>query len=226
MRVLIVEDEPYLADAIRDGLALDAIAADIVHDGGAALDALDLTDYDVMLLDRDLPVVHGDDVCRRVVEREERPAILMLTAARHLNERVDGFGLGADDYVTKPFEFPELVARVRALARRRQPSHGPTLRADDLRMHVLRREVSRGERQIHLTRKEFAVLEVLLRDGGTPISAEALLERAWDENANPFTNSVKVVVSNLRRKLGEPPLIRTVPGAGYLIESERGHDAR
>ncbi|MCS4275294.1 two-component system response regulator VanR [Mycetocola sp. BIGb0189] len=219
MRVLVVEDEPFLAEAISAGLEANAIAVDVVSDGEAALFAIDITEYEVVLLDRDIPVIHGDEVCRRLNQRPERPAILMLTAARALADRVDGLAIGADDYLPKPFEFPELIARVRALSRRRFSARPPVLNAGDLCLDPIRFEATRGGRFIRLARKEFAVLEVLMRDPGTVISAETLLERAWDENANPFTNSVKVTISTLRRKLGEPWLIRTVPGVGYAIET-------
>ncbi|WP_187976278.1 response regulator transcription factor [Mycetocola sp. JXN-3] len=219
MRVLVVEDEPFLAEAISAGLEANAIAVDVVSDGEAALFAIDITEYEVVLLDRDIPVIHGDEVCRLLNQRPERPAILMLTAARALADRVDGLAIGADDYLPKPFEFPELIARVRALSRRRFSARPPVLDAGDLRLDPIRFEVTRGGRFIRLARKEFAVLEVLMRDPGTVISAETLLERAWDENANPFTNSVKVTISTLRRKLGEPWLIRTIPGVGYAIET-------
>lgn len=217
MRVLIVEDEAYLAEAIRAGLALEAIAADISGDGDAALLAIDVNDYDVIVLDRDIPGTHGDDVCRIVASRETRPAILMLTAARRLHDKVGGLELGADDYLAKPFEFPELTARLRALGRRRFTALPPKLERAGLSLDPFRREVFREGRHVALSRKEFAVLEVLLRADGGVVSAEALLEKAWDENANPFTNTVKVTISTLRRKLGEPWVIRTVPGAGYAI---------
>ena len=221
MRVLIVEDERYLADAIRSRLSLDAISADIASDGESALEAIDLTDFDVVLLDRDIPVIHGDEVCRTLASNPHRPAILMLTAARHLDEKVEGLELGADDYLAKPFEFPELIARIRALARRRFTALPPTLEVKDLRLNSARREVVRAGKYVQLTRKEFAVLEVLMRDPGSVVSAEHLLERAWDENANPFTNSVKVTISTLRRKLGAPGLIDTIPGGGYTIGRSR-----
>lgn len=219
MRVLIVEDERYLAEAVRDWLSTEAIAADIVGDGEAALDAIEVNGYDVVLLDRDIPKVHGDDVCRALAAREERPKILMLTAARRVHEKVGGLELGADDYLAKPFDLPELVARVRALGRRRFTAHPPVLEAASLRVDPFRREVYRDGRYVRLSRKEFAVLEVLVRAGGGVISAEQLLEQAWDENANPFTNSVKVTISTLRRKLGEPWVIRTVPGVGYAVDA-------
>ncbi|GAA1726847.1 response regulator transcription factor [Isoptericola hypogeus] len=221
MRVLIVEDEPYLAEAVKSGLALEAIAADVAADGEAALYSLDVNEYDVVVLDRDLPGVHGDEVCRTLAQREERPAILMLTAARRVGDKVSGLELGADDYLSKPFEFPELVARVRALGRRRFTALPPQLEAAGVVLDPFRREVFRDGRYVRLSRKEFAVLEVLMRASGGVVSAETLLEKAWDENVNPFTNSVKVTISALRRKLGEPWVIRTAPGAGYAIDVPR-----
>ena len=218
MRVLIVEDEPYLAEAVRSGLALQAIAADVVGDGDAALLAVDVNSYDVVLLDRDIPGTHGDEVCRILTARPERPAILMLTAARRLGDKVDGFELGADDYLAKPFEFPELVARIRALGRRVFTTLPPQLSMGGLTLDPFRHEVFRDGRFIRLSRKEFAVLEVLMRANGGVVSAEQLLEKAWDENANPFTNTVKVTISTLRRKLGEPWIIRTESGVGYAID--------
>lgn len=218
MRVLIVEDEEYLAEAIRAGLALEAIAADVVGDGDAALVAVDVNSYDVVLLDRDIPGTHGDEVCRVLSAHEERPAILMLTAARQVKDKVGGFELGADDYLSKPFDFAELTARIRALGRRRFTALPPQLRAGAVTLDPFRHEVYRDGRFVRLSRKEFSVLEVLLRAGGGVVSAETLLEKAWDENANPFTNSVKVTISTLRRKLGEPWVIRTEPGVGYAID--------
>ncbi|MFB6612330.1 response regulator transcription factor [Agromyces sp. NPDC056379] len=218
MRVLIVEDETYLAEAIRAGLALEAIAADVVGDGDGALIAVDVNEYDAIVLDRDIPGTHGDEVCRILAGRDSRPAILMLTAARRLHDKVGGFELGADDYLAKPFEFPELTARLRALGRRRFTALPPQLERAGLTLDPIRREVFRDGRHVALTRKEFAVLEVLLRADGGVVSAETLLEKAWDENANPFTNTVKVTISTLRRKLGEPWVIRTVPGVGYAID--------
>lgn len=219
MRVLIVEDEPYLAEAVRSGLALQAIAADVVGDGDAALHAVEVNSYDVVLLDRDIPGTHGDEVCRILSGRNERPAILMLTAARRLNDRVGGLELGADDYLSKPFEFAELTARIRALGRRVFTTLPPQLSAGGLTLDPFRHEVFRDGRFVRLGRKEFAVLEVLMRARGGVVSAEHLLEKAWDENANPFTNSVKVTISTLRRKLGEPWLIRTESGVGYAIDT-------
>lgn len=219
MRVLIVEDEEFLADAIRARLAMEAITADVAGDGDAALEAVEVNEYDVVLLDRDIPGVHGDEVCRRLAASPDSPAILMLTASGALNDRVGGLELGADDYLAKPFEFPELIARLRALNRRQFTSHPPVLESGALRLDPFRREVYLAGRFVQLTKKEFAVLELLMKAGGGPVSAETLLEKAWDENANPFSHSVKVTISNLRRKLGEPAIITTVPGVGYAIAS-------
>ncbi|OJX97933.1 two-component system response regulator VanR [Salana multivorans] len=224
MRVLIVDDEELLADSIRRWLAAEAIAADVADDGDAALLAIDVNDYDVVVLDRDLPGLHGDEVCRILVARPERPAILMLTAARSLDDTVEGLRLGADDYLTKPFELAELTARLRTLTRRRFTALPPILRAGDLTLDPYRREVYRAGRFVHLSRKEFAVLELLLRAQGGVLSAETLLEKAWDENADPLTNSVKVTISTLRRKIGAPAVIRTVPGTGYAIDGAQAHE--
>lgn len=217
MRVLVVEDHPFLAEAIQTALRREAITADVVHDGDEALLMSDLNDYDVVVLDRDLPGTHGDDVCRALAARERGPRVLMLTAARRLDEKVAGFELGADDYLAKPFEFPELFARLRALHRRSDAAHPPVLESGPLRLDPFRREVYRAGRLVRLSPKEFAVLEVLMRAGGAPISAEALLAKAWDENTDPFTNSPRVTISVLRRKLGHPDLIETVSGVGYRI---------
>lgn len=218
MRVLVVEDQVFLAEAIQTGLRREAIAADIVHDGDAALAMVEVNDYDILILDRDIPGTHGDEVCRILAGRGSAPPILMLTAARRLCEKVAGFELGADDYLPKPFEFPELVARLRALNRRSGPSRPPILEACGVRLDPFRREVYRDGRLVRLSRKEFAVLEVLLSAGGGVVSAETLLEKAWDENTDPFTNAIRVTISTLRRKLGEPWVITTLAGAGYRIE--------
>lgn len=217
MRVLVVEDEPLLAEALRAGLEQHAIATDVAVDGEAALIATDLTRYDSVVLDRDIPKVHGDEVCRILAERDERPTILMLTAAHSLADRVDGLAIGADDYLTKPFEFPELVARLRALARRSFSARPAVLQHDDISLDPGRHQVTRRGRYVQLTRKEFAVLETLMQDPSAVLSAETLLERAWDEHANPFTHTVKVTISSLRRKLGEPWPVHTVTGAGYTM---------
>lgn len=220
MRVLIVEDEEFLADAIRTRLEMDAIASDVVGDGDAALEAVTINDYDVVLLDRDIPGIHGDDVCRTLAADPESPAVLMLTAAGSLEERVGGLELGADDYLAKPFEFPELIARLRALNRRTFTSLPPVLERRGVRLDPFRREVTVNGRFVALARKEFAVLELLLQAQGGVVSAETILEKAWDENANPFTNTVKVTISNLRRKLGDPGIITTVAGVGYAVTEE------
>ncbi len=217
MRVLVVEDEPLLADAVAAGLRREAMAVDIAYDGGAALERLGVNAYDVVVLDRDLPVVHGDDVCRTVVAGAEPPRVLMLTAAADLDDRVRGLDLGADDYLPKPFAFAELVARVRALGRRPGRAVPPVLSRGDLVLDTGLRQVSRGGRFVPLSRKEYAVLEVLLRAEGRPVSAEELLEKAWDENVDPFTNTVRVTIMTLRKKLGEPQLVATVPGVGYRV---------
>ncbi|WP_307493887.1 response regulator transcription factor [Cellulomonas humilata] len=222
MRVLIVEDEPYLAEAIRDGLRLEAIAADIAGDGDTALELFAVHSYDLAVLDRDIPGPSGDVVAQRIVASGSGTPILMLTAADRLDDLASGFGLGADDYLTKPFEMRELVLRLRALDRRRAHHRPPVHEIADLRLDPFRREVYRDGRYVPLTRKQFAVLEVLVAADGGVVSAEELLERAWDENADPFTNAVRITVSALRKRLGEPWLIATVPGAGYRIEDERG----
>ncbi|MEV1007635.1 response regulator transcription factor [Streptomyces sp. NPDC049881] len=217
MRVLVVEDEQLLADAVATGLRRQAMAVDVVYDGAAATERVDLNDYDVVVLDRDLPLLHGDDVCRHIVATGKPTRVLMLTAAGDISDRVEGLELGADDYLPKPFAFTELTARVRALGRRATAPLPPVLERSGLRLDPNRREVFRDGRQIHLAPKEFAVLEVLMRGAGGVVSAEQLLEKAWDENTDPFTNVVRVTVMTLRRKLGDPPVITTVPGAGYRI---------
>ncbi len=216
---MIVEDEPYLADAIRDGLRLEAIAADTAGDGDTALELLSVNTYDIAVLDRDIPGPSGDEVARHIVASGSGMPILMLTAADRLDDKATGFGLGADDYLTKPFELRELVLRLRALDRRRAHNRPPVHELAGLRLDPFRREVYRDGRYVALTRKQFAVLEVLVAAGGGVISAEELLERAWDENADPFTNAVRITVSVLRKRLGEPGIIATVPGVGYRIET-------
>jgi len=217
MRVLIVEDELYLAEAIRDGLRLEAIAADLAGDGDTALELLGVNHYDVVVLDRDIPGPDGDEVARRVVRTPPAPRILMLTAADRLDDKATGFESGADDYLTKPFAFRELVMRVRALGRRPAESTPPILEFAGIRLDPFRREVYRQGRYVSLTRKQFAVLEVLLTARGGVISAEELLERAWDANADPFTNAVRITISTLRKRLGEPWIIETVLGVGYRV---------
>jgi two-component system response regulator VanR len=219
MRVLVVEDEPYMAEAIRDGLRLEAIAADIAGDGDAALEALAVNDYDVAVLDRDIPGPSGDHVARSIVESGSGTPILMLTAADRLGDKASGFELGADDYLTKPFELAELIMRLRALDRRRVRARPPVREIAGLTVDPFRREVFRDGRYVALTRKQFAVLEVLVDAAGGVISAEELLERAWDENADPFTNAVRITVSALRKRLGEPQIIETLPGVGYRISA-------
>ena len=220
MRVLIVEDEPYLAEAIRAGLRLEAIAADIAGDGDTALERLRINTYDIAILDRDIPGTPGDEIARRIVASGGGMPILMLTAADRLDDKTSGFELGADDYLTKPFEFQELVLRLRALDRRRAHNRPPIREIAGLRLDPFRREVYRDNRYVALTRKQFAVLEVLVAAEGGVVSAEELLERAWDENADPFTNAVRITVSALRKRLGEPSLIATVAGAGYRIDTQ------
>lgn len=217
MRILVVEDEPLLAESVAKWLRGDAHAVDVVFDGGAALERIGVHDYDVVVLDRDLPVVHGDDVCREIIAGEGDARILMLTAATAVSERVSGLALGADDYLSKPFAFPELSARVTALGRRARPAAPPVLQRAGIRLDPHRREVYRDGRYVPLSRKEFAVLTELLLADGAAVSAEQLLEKAWDEHADPFTNAVRVAVLKLRRKLGEPPVVLTEPGVGYRI---------
>jgi DNA-binding response OmpR family regulator len=217
MRVLIAEDEQRLADAIARGLRRQGMAVDLAADGSDALMKSRVIRYDVLVLDRDLPGIHGDDVCRAV--RDERPetGILMLTAAGTLEDVVHGLSLGADDYLPKPFRFAELVARIHALARRSAPARPAVLRHGDLVLDPARRLVARGERPIELARKEFGVLEVLMGADGAAVSAEELLERVWDEHTDPFTNVVRMTIMTLRRKLGDPPLIETMIGVGYRL---------
>ncbi|MFI0449288.1 response regulator transcription factor [Actinomadura sp. 6N118] len=217
MRVLIAEDERMLADSIAEGLRAEALAVDVVYDGDAALEYLGVNDYDVLVLDRDLPVVHGDDVCRAVVESGAHVRVIMLTASVTVPARVEGLRLGADDYLTKPFAFEELVARVHALGRRARPAAPPTLERAGIKLDPARREVYREGRYVQLARKEFGLLTELMRADGEVVSAEHLLEKVWDAHTDPFTNTVRVTLMKLRRKLGDPPVIETVPGVGYRI---------
>ncbi|MBQ1023420.1 response regulator transcription factor [Micromonospora sp. C95] len=217
MRVLVVEDEDVLADAVAEWLRREAFAVDVAYDGDAALERLGVNEYSVVVLDRDLPVVHGDDVCRAIVDSGGDTRVLMLTAAAAVRDRVAGLALGADDYLVKPFALVELAARVHALTRRTRPAAPPTLRRAGIVVDPGRREVYRDGRYVSLSRKEFAVLAELLRADGAVVSAEELLERAWDEHIDPFTNVVRVTVMKLRRKLGDPPVIETVPGTGYTV---------
>jgi DNA-binding response OmpR family regulator len=218
MRILVVEDEPLLADALGEWLRGDAHAVDVVRDGGAALERIGVNDYDVVVLDRDLPVVHGDEVCRALAKGDTSVRVLMLTAAAEIDDRVAGLVLGADDYLPKPFAFRELSARVAALGRRSRPAAPPILHRAGIRLDPHRREVHRDGRYVPLSRKEFAVLAELLRADGAAVSAEHLLEKAWDEHADPFTQAVRMTILKLRRKLGNPPVVRTEPGVGYRIQ--------
>ena len=218
--MLVVEDFEVLAAAIGTGLRREGMAVDVVLDGSDALDHLALTRYDVVVLDRDLPGVHGDEVCRRIVAGQSQSRVLMLTAASTVKERVDGLGLGADDYLPKPFDFAELVARVRALARRSAPAVPPALESGDVTLDPGRRVAFRAGRRLDLSPKEFAVLECLLASGDRVVSAEELLERAWDEAADPFTTAVKTTIRRLRAKLGDPPIIHTVREGGYRIGAQ------
>jgi DNA-binding response OmpR family regulator len=217
MRVLVVEDFEVLARSIGIGLRREGMAVDVVLDGADALVHLAASRYDVVVLDRDLPGVHGDEVCRRLAAERSASRVLMLTAASTVEERVDGLGLGADDYLTKPFDFAELVARVRALGRRSTPPLPPTLRSGDVSLDPGRRVAFRGGRRLDLSPKEFALLECLLATGDRVVSAEELLERVWDEAADPFTTAVKTTIRRLRAKLGDPPMIETVREGGYRI---------
>ncbi|MFG1960683.1 response regulator transcription factor [Nonomuraea sp. NPDC049028] len=217
MRVLVAEDERDLADLVAVGLRRHAMAVDVVYDGAAAAERLAVSDYDVLVLDRDLPEKHGDLVCRELVARGSRTRILMMTAAAAVPERVAGLGMGADDYLPKPFDYAELVARVQALGRRSQAQVPPVLTRHGIVLDTHRLQASRDGQHLHLSLKEFAVLEVLMRADGAVVSSERLLEEAWDENVDPFTTVVRVVVSRLRAKLGDPACIQTVPGAGYVL---------
>ena len=217
MRVIVVEDEVAMAEAVARGLRRDGIAVDIAYDGDSGSEKLSFTRYDVAVLDRDLPGRSGDELCDEVLAAGATTRVLMLTASGTLADKVDGLSRGADDYLAKPFDFPELVARVRALGRRATPAMPPTLAADGVRLDPARRTVHREDRPVELTRKEFGVLEVLMGAGGAVVSSEELLERVWDENADPFTTTVRVTVMTLRKKLGEPGVIETVVGAGYRV---------
>jgi len=217
VRVLVVDDEVTLADLVARGLRRQGMAVDVAHRGDEADEMLAVDDYDVVVLDRDLPGLHGDEVARRVAARGGATRVLMLTAATTLADRVEGLELGADDYLVKPFEYPELVARVRALGRRSVPAVPPLLERAGLLVDPSRRLASRDGRPLDLTAKELGVLEVLLRADGRPVPAEELLEKVWDRNADPFTAAVRVTMSKLRRKLGDPDPIRTTPGAGYSV---------
>jgi len=217
MRVLVVEDEQLLADAIAEGLRRQAMAVDVAYDGEAAMERLAVNDYDVVVLDRDLPIVPGDAVCTSLVDSGLDTRILMLTAATAVSQRVAGLGLGADDYLIKPFAFAELTARVHALGRRARPAAPPVLERAGIRLDSFRHAVTRDGRPVVLSPKEFAVLTELLRADGGVVSAEQLLERAWDEYADPFTGVIRFTIMMVRRKLGDPPVIETIAGRGYRI---------
>ncbi|GII03552.1 response regulator transcription factor [Planobispora takensis] len=217
MRVLVAEDERMLADSIAEGLRGEALAVDVAYDGEAALERLHVHEYDVLVLDRDLPGVHGDEVCRAVVADGALVRVLMLTAASDVRSRVEGLSLGADDYLSKPFAFEELVARVHALGRRTRPADPPMLERAGIRLDRAHRQVFRDGRYVPLSRKEFGVLAELLRADGAVVSAETLLEKVWDEHIDPFTNTVRTTMMKLRRKIGDPPVIETVTGVGYRI---------
>jgi DNA-binding response OmpR family regulator len=217
LRVLIAEDEDMLASTLARGLRREGMAVDVAGDGRSALQKADVNSYDVVVLDRDLPVMHGDDVCRELVGRRTHPRVLMLTASGGVEQRVEGLMMGADDYLAKPFAFAELVARIRALARRPSASRPPVLKSGEITLDTATRTVTRGERTVVLARKEFGVLQTLMEANGAVVSAEQLLEAMWDENTDPFTNAVRVTVMNLRRKLGEPSLIDTIIGSGYRL---------
>src|SRR5438270_9594118 len=219
MRVLLVEDEPLMAGAIRDGLRLEAIAADIAGDGDTALELLDVNSYDIAVLDRDIPGPSGDEIAEWIVASGSGMPILMLTAADRLDDKATGFEVGADDYLTKPFELRELVLRLRALDRRRAHRRPPVREIAGLRVDPFRREVYRDGRYVALPRKPFAPPDVLVAAEGGVVSAEELLARAWDQNADPFTNAVRITVSTLRKRLGEPAIIATVAGVGYRIDT-------
>ena len=217
VRVLVVEDEQALADAVARGLRREGMAVDVALDGDAGHEKASVTRYDVVVLDRDLPGMGGDELCREITTNGELSRVLMLTASGSVADRVSGLSLGADDYLTKPFAFAELVARVRALGRRATPATPATLVVGGVALDPARRTLSRDGRRIELTRKEFGVLEVLMAAGGSVVSSEELLERVWDENADPFTTTVRVTVMTLRKKLGEPGVVETVVGSGYRV---------
>jgi DNA-binding response OmpR family regulator len=217
VRVLVIEDDEEMANAIAFGLRQTGTAVDVALDGHTGLARALVNDYDVIVLDRDLPGIHGDEICAKVVDSECRSRVLMLTAAAQVEDLVDGLGLGADDYLSKPFDFPVLVARIGALVRRAQPAIPPLLRCEDLVLDAAQRRVARAGRRLELTPKEFGVLELLLASQGRSVSAEELLARVWDEAADPFTNAVKITISRLRAKLGDPPIIETVAKSGYRI---------
>lgn len=220
MRVLVIEDDEEIAEAVATGLRRARMAVDTAVDGPDGLEHALLNDYDVIVLDRDLPGLHGDDICAELVSSGCRSRVLMLTAAGTAEDMVDGLSIGADDYLAKPFDFPVLTARINALARRAQPALPPALQCGDLVVDTARRSARRGDRALELTPKEFGILELLVAAEGRAVSAEELLERVWDEAADPFTNAVKITISRLRAKLGDPPIIQTIPKAGYVIRTD------
>ncbi|MEV4161217.1 response regulator transcription factor [Nonomuraea dietziae] len=222
MRVLVVEDARTLAEVLAEGLRDQGMAVDLAHDGLEAAAKLDVNAYDVVVLDRDLPGIHGDTLCQMITERDDRVMVLMLTAAGSPGDRVSGLSLGADDYLAKPFHFPELVLRIRSLARRQPSARARTLRAAGIELDPLRRTVTRDGRHLDLSVKEFALLEALLRATPAFLSTEDLLEQVWDEHADPLTNTVTVTIGRLRRKLGHPSVITTTPGVGYRITGPPG----
>ncbi len=217
MRVLVAEDEPRIAGAVARGLRREGMAVDVAHDGAAALYKARVVPYDVVVLDRDLPALHGDDVCRALAAEQPDTKVLMLTAARTTDDLVSGLSLGADDYLPKPFRFAELVARLRALARRSGTARPPVLASADVELDPASHTATRAGRDLDLTPKEFAVLEVLLAAQGAVVAPEELVEKAWDEQLDPLSNTVRMTVMTLRRKLGDPPLIATVRGSGYRV---------
>ncbi|MBE1487219.1 response regulator transcription factor [Plantactinospora soyae] len=222
MRILVVEDAFALAEILAEGLRDQGMAVDVAHDGVAAAVKLDVHAYEVVVLDRDLPGIHGDTLCQMLTERDDRPMVLMLTAADSPGDRVRGLRLGADDYLGKPFHFPELVLRIRALARRRPSARARRLQVAGIELDPVRRTATRDDRRLDLSVKEFALLEALLRASPAFLSAEDLLEQVWDENADPFTNTVAVTIGRLRRKLGSPAIISTTPGVGYRVAEPTG----
>lgn len=215
--MLVIEDDEEMAEAVATGLRRTRMAVDVAFDGPSGLERAIVNDYDVIVLDRDLPGMHGDEICAELVVAGSRSRVIMLTAAGTMDDVVEGLGLGADDYLPKPFDFPVLVARIGALLRRAQPAMPPVLRAGDLMLDTAQRRAHRGDRELDLAPKEFGVLELLLAAQGRTVSAEELLERVWDEAADPFTNAVKITISRLRAKLGNPPMIETVARSGYRI---------
>jgi two-component system response regulator VanR len=217
MRILVAEDEPRIAAAVARGLRREGMAVDVAPDGAAALYKARVNPYDVVVLDRDLPELHGDDVCRTLTAEQPRTKVLMLTASRSTDELVQGLSLGADDYLTKPFRFAELVARLRALGRRTGEARPPVLSAGDVELDPAKRIATRAGAPLDLTLKEFAVLQALLEAQGAVVPSEALLERAWDEQLDPLSNTVRMTIMTLRRKLGDPPVIQTVRGSGYRV---------